>query len=357
MGNTTHFFLGANSGQGFQNLFDKFCGAEEHYDLLVLKGGPGAGKSTMMRRIGEAMEKRGESVEYLYCSGDPASLDGVHIPSIHTAVVDGTAPHVVEPRYPAAVERYVNLGQFYDIGAAKAAREEIMRCTNECSEAYRRAYRALSAARQVEESANSLVAEGMDFERLKRRTAGIISREIRGKGDGGSDRFRFLGSITCKGAVWRFDSVETLCPRIYQLHDNSGLAAPMLEQIHEAALARGYEAIRCPDAEHMHRLQHLLLPELGTAFVTTKSGMECDCPAYRRIHLDAMVPSAHMKRWKGRLKLLRKLSATLREEGVAALREAKAAHDSLEALYYPHVDFDGVNELTALEIKRIESYL
>lgn len=90
---TTHFFLGANSGQGFQNLFPRFCDPEAHHDLIVLKGGPGAGKSTMMRRIGKAMEDRGEDIEYLYCSGDPDSLDGVHIPRIRTAIVDGTAPH------------------------------------------------------------------------------------------------------------------------------------------------------------------------------------------------------------------------------------------------------------------------
>ena len=90
-------------------------------DLLVLKGSAGCGKSTMMRRIGEAMEERGEEVEYLHCSGDPASLDGVRFPRLRTAVVDGTAPHVVEPRYPAAVERYVDLGVCYDVAAAKAS--------------------------------------------------------------------------------------------------------------------------------------------------------------------------------------------------------------------------------------------
>lgn len=97
MTSTTHFFLGANSGRGFQNLFDRFCVSEDHYDLVVLKGGPGVGKSTMMKRIGEAMEGRGEQVEYLYCSGDPNSLDGVHIPRIRTAIVDGTAPHGTAP--------------------------------------------------------------------------------------------------------------------------------------------------------------------------------------------------------------------------------------------------------------------
>ena len=129
MNRTTHFFLGANSGQGFQSLFPRFCTPENHHDLIVLKGGPGVGKSTLMRTIGKAMEERGEEVEYLYCSGDPGSLDGVHIPRIRTAIVDGTAPHVIEPQYPAAVDRYVNLGQFYDVTALKAFRPEIIRYT------------------------------------------------------------------------------------------------------------------------------------------------------------------------------------------------------------------------------------
>ena len=51
----------------------------------------------MMKRIGQAMEERGETVEYLHCSGDPDSLDGIHIPRIHVSIVDGTAPHAAAP--------------------------------------------------------------------------------------------------------------------------------------------------------------------------------------------------------------------------------------------------------------------
>ena len=353
----THFFLGANSGRGFQNLFDRFCAPEDHYDLLVLKGGPGVGKSTMMRRIGAAMEEKGEQVEYLYCSGDPSSLDGVHIPRIRTAVVDGTAPHVIEPKYPAAADRYVNLGQFYDISAAKSAREEIVRHTQAGSAAYRQAYHALGAARQMDDSAAALVLEGLDAGKLLRRTDGIIGREIRGKGTGGADAYRFLGSLTCQGPIWRFDTVSTLCPKVYQLQDAYGLAAPMLERIHAAAQARGFASIVCPDPEHVDRIQHLLLPELELAFVTSREGMVYDGPAYRRVRLDAMVPPAHLKRYKSRLRFTRRVADALREEGLEALREAKAAHDALEAVYKPHVDFAGVDGLVEEELRRIESYL
>lgn len=357
MSTAIHFFLGANSGRGFQNLFQRFCVPEDHYDLVVLKGGPGSGKSTMMKKIGEAMEERGEAVEYLHCSGDPDSLDGVHIPRIRTAVVDGTSPHVIEPRYPAAADRYVNLGDFYDIAAAKAARADIIRYTDACSAAYNRAYRAMSAAAQMADSAAALAKEGLDAEKLMRRTDGIIAREIRGKGSGGKDEYRFLGSMTCKGSVWRFDSVMELCPKIYQLQDSFGLAAPMLERIRAAAASRDYRAIVCPDPEHMECIEHLLLPELEVAFVSSREGMNYDGPAYRRVRLDAMVDAGHYKRHKARLRFSRKMVQTLREEALEALREAKKSHDALEAVYYPNVDFDGVTALTEREIRRMEGYL
>ena len=41
MAQVTHFFAGANSGDGFQNLFSEIVDLEDTYDLMVLKGGPG----------------------------------------------------------------------------------------------------------------------------------------------------------------------------------------------------------------------------------------------------------------------------------------------------------------------------
>lgn len=63
---------------------------------------------------------------------------------------------------------------------------------------------------------------------------------------------------------------------------------------------------------------------------------------YRRIRIDAMADPELLHRNKARLKFSRKVSAALVEEGVESLAQAKAIHDDLEALYNPHVDFDGV---------------
>jgi len=151
MAQVTHFFAGANSGDGFQNLFSEIVDLEDTYDLMVLKGGPGVGKATFMREIGRSMEEAGTPVEYLWCSGDPDSLDGLVLPQLGVAIVDGTAPHVVEAKYPAVVERYVNLGRSYDAAGLQDVREEIMGAMEGYPACYQRAYRCLGAAERLRE--------------------------------------------------------------------------------------------------------------------------------------------------------------------------------------------------------------
>lgn len=87
------FYLGANSPTGFYSLYDQLIDPASAEDILILKGGPGCGKSSFMRRVAKAVEDKGLAVEYIQCSGDPDSLDAVVFPSLKTAIVDGTAPH------------------------------------------------------------------------------------------------------------------------------------------------------------------------------------------------------------------------------------------------------------------------
>ena len=354
MAQVTHFFAGANSGDGFQNLFSEIVDLEDTNDLMVLKGGPGVGKNTFMREIGRTMEDAGTPVEYLWCSGDPDSLDGVVLPELRCAVVDGTAPHIIEPKYPAAVDRYVDLGRFYDLTAAKAAAEEVKAHTHAYKAAYVRAYHNLKAARQVELDAVAAVRKTFDRERADRRTAGIITRELRRRGgEGGKTTRRFLGSITHKGYIWRFDSVDALCPKVYELADSWELAGEMLARLHRAAADSGWNTIICCAPEQPDRIEHLLVPGLGLAFVTSRSGMEYGQKPFRRVRLDAMTDP----QGKARLRFQTRMAALLREEGAAALKDAKASHDKLEAVYNPYVDFDGVRTLAALEAGRLLSWL
>ena len=70
------FFLGANSAHGFHSLYGDFASSPGDC-LRLIKGGPGCGKSSFMRKLAESAEAHGFEVVYILCSGDPESLDGV----------------------------------------------------------------------------------------------------------------------------------------------------------------------------------------------------------------------------------------------------------------------------------------
>ncbi|WP_297208826.1 hypothetical protein [uncultured Flavonifractor sp.] len=355
---TVHFFLGANSPSGFYSLYDQLIDLEEAEELFILKGGPGCGKSSLMRRVGASMEAHGLAVEYIDCSGDPDSLDAVVIPALNTAIVDGTAPHVVEPRYPGLVESYVNLGACYNRAGLLPAREELKGCMKGYKGCYQRSYRCLTAAAQLAEDNRALLLTQSLEDKLARRARGILSREVKGTGPReGRSVQRFLGGITWKGEVCYFDTVELLCNRVYELSDTWGLAHGMLVQLAAGAMAAGRDVIVCPSPLCPQRMEHLLIPQLSLAFVSTTAAHPWPHKPYRRIRLDAMADPELARRNRARLRFARKVSAALLEEAVDALAQAKAMHDELERLYNPHVDFAQVYAMADQLTEHLEARL
>lgn len=136
--------------------------------------------------------------------------------------------------------------------------------------------------------------------------------------------------------------MEAQAGRVYELADSSGLAHHLLNPILTAGLAAGHRAVACPDPMAPDRLAHVLFPDLALAFVSSSPEQPWPHRAYRRLRLDAMVDADACRAAKPRLRFTRRVAAALTEEAVAGLAQAKAAHDRLERLYNPFVDFDAV---------------
>ncbi|MEG2939628.1 MAG: hypothetical protein RR829_05315, partial [Oscillospiraceae bacterium] len=79
------------------------------------------------------------------CSGDPASLDGVYIPALKTAYMDGTAPHIADARITAVDSAYLDLGVFYDISAISEYRPELNLLRKSTGALHKKAYTLLHA--------------------------------------------------------------------------------------------------------------------------------------------------------------------------------------------------------------------
>lgn len=340
------FFLGANSPVGFYSLYDHLIDPAQANAIYILKGGPGCGKSTLMRRIGARAEEMGEQVEYIHCSGDPDSLDGILLHGSKTAVVDGTAPHVVEPRCPGAVEHYVNLGACYNASALAPLRQDILNLMSMHKDCYRRAYRCLEAAAGIMEDVHTILNTQELKEKAAKRAHGILSRELHGSASGtGQVTQRFLGAITHRGPLVYCTTAEVLCKRAYLLEDSNGLSHVMLSHLLTGFTHAGYDVIACPSPMAPDRPEHLLIPALSLSFLSIAPGIVYPKRPYRRLHIDSMIDPELIRRNRQRIRFSRKVSSALLDEAVESLSQAKALHDEMEQLYNPHVDFQRVNQI------------
>ena len=65
MGIIGESFLGVNCESGFSSLYQEFV--DRRARVFVIKGGPGTGKSTLMRQVAQAACEKGYDVELLHC--------------------------------------------------------------------------------------------------------------------------------------------------------------------------------------------------------------------------------------------------------------------------------------------------
>jgi len=306
------FFLAANSGQGFYSLYDSFPG--EPYFLHIIKGGPGTGKSGFMKRIREAARERGMDTVSILCSGDPDSLDGLLVPELGRAWVDGTAPHVREPKLFGVDADYFNLGRFCRLPLDERDRDRALALNREYKARYETAYQHLAAAAALEkaEELHDAAAAQEEGQRVGKILNALPERE------GGACRKerRFLSAISCQGMLHLHDTVNLLCKQIYYLRGHA-----VLERAAKMAERKAERLILCPRPLRPEQLEAVLLPEEGIALMRAPAAVRV--PQGEHLQSDRALAQA-----------------------MDELREAKALHDKLEAVYKPYMDFDALTAFT-----------
>lgn len=258
-----------------------------------------------------------------------------------------TAAHVAEPKYPAVMEQYINLGQFYDTESVRRRKEEVVALNRRYKALYAKAYDAILAAADICRERCVFAAEHGAPETIRKRAKGIISREIKKQNKTGKTIYRYLSALTCKGSICYFDTVASQCSRVYVLDNEFGTADQLLRPIGDAALAAGCDVVFCPDPMDDSQLAHLIIPELSLAFVSQTRRMRYPGPTAKHVRLDALINRDALRANKARLKTVEKTYDAYIDHAQSVLASAKSLHDALERVYNPYVDFEGVHALAA----------
>lgn len=208
-----NYFACANSSKGFQNFFAS--NLKNLNKIYILKGGPGTGKSSLMKKVGTAMANKGIPVEYIHCSSDPNSLDGIVIRSLSVAIVDGTSPHVIEPTAPGAIEEYVNLGVAWDVDKLAENKKEIQFLEKEISSCYPKAYACFEKALKIHDDWEKIYISHMDFKKANTYTNEVIQKLLNNThlDKNSTIMHRFFGGSTPQGSL---NYVDTLIDKIGQ---------------------------------------------------------------------------------------------------------------------------------------------
>lgn len=165
-------FAGANTPDGFVGFYDKIADMYNLEKLYILKGGSGVGKSTFIRNFANAFPN--EQKDFLLCSGDPKSLDGVILLGRKIGIIDGTFPHAVDPQYPGVVDEIVNLGEYIVWDKVKATREKLSNLCAQKRHSYALAYQHLNKAREIHHEIEALYKGAIDFEAMGLKLNQII---------------------------------------------------------------------------------------------------------------------------------------------------------------------------------------
>ena len=191
--------MGSNSQNGFYSLFGQFTEPAADWQPILIKGGPGSGKSTLMKQVVRLALQRGQPVEEIRCSSDAASLDGVILPQIKTVLLDATPPHALEPQFPGAVEQPYSLCDCWNEGILRSEREEIIALGREIGGLHRQAVRYLAGAGALLGEARRLAAEAIDYEKLRQYTVRLAARELPDLEKQGQEERRLLSAVTDRG--------------------------------------------------------------------------------------------------------------------------------------------------------------
>ena len=261
-GRVLEFFAAANCYKGFVSYFDKLFPSEEYDKIYLLKGGPGTGKSSFMKAIYKAFINEKHTIELIYCSSDPRSLDGVIIASANkrVAILDSTSPHERDANIPGAIDEIINLADHFDKGWLVANRGTIISKGKEKAKAYKTAYNYLSIAG----CANNFIKEThlAFFNRLKAKSkAECILQDIP-RSEGGRISTRLVSSFGRFGD-YRLNTLSTLPGRHIKICGDPDMSSVFLDLCFDTLKEREVNILHLPSALDPDSTDCIQLPDFS----------------------------------------------------------------------------------------------
>lgn len=334
---TTEFFASANSYSGFKSYFDEIFDSRKFDRIFVLKGGPGSGKSTLMKKISRQFENEETDVELFRCSSDKNSLDGIILKNgeRRIAIIDGTAPHERDAVIPGAVDVLINLGDAFDTDALYSSKKEIFELNFCKKQSYKIAYDNLTKSSVF---SNNIKAEMINLLNMDAVNSSVeeIAKSLNLTYEG-ENCTRLFSSFSKDGytKIKSFDSSEY---KIYTVNGRFGSDCAFLNSLEKFFRKNGYLFTKMPSALDENVTEGIYFPRSKLAILCADYG-DCLCNTEEFLSTDDGLAFEKIKT----LQIGKELYENAAKE---ALNKASECHFELERIYTGAVDFEIIDKYT-----------
>lgn len=332
------YFAASNSAEGFCSYYNSAFNSEKLSRIYIIKGGSGTGKAFFMKQIASEAEKRGMSVRYIYCSSDSESLDGVIVKEMKVALLDGTAPHTVEPRLVGTLETLVDLGAFLNERMLESSRKTIEEIYAKKQNGFERAYGYLSAYKSISLNIEKLVGSAIKHEKIKKYAEGVAKELERGEG---CEEHLLVRSVGMRGLSY-FDTYYQSARVYYEIVDCLESAHFLLAQIRRALLERGVSIRVSNDPIIKERLNALSVNEGLLAFEIGNGERK----ASRTVNMKRFCDADALSRIKNEIRNAQKIRDGVLELALCEFEQIRKYHFLLEEIYGSAMDFSAKEQFT-----------
>lgn len=339
-GKIRYVFTSSHTSSGFHTFIpDLLQGIKNVY---VLKGSVGTGKSSFIRQLGESVARLGYEVELWISALDPVSPEGLFIPQLDTAVVNGSLPEMAATFCCGESGEIINLDDFLDKAATDSRHEQIMelvlRVEKQSDKAYNILKKALAMKNQIRQSYAEHLNMGKIQQVIDRIGSEILNLPVR-------EKHYFASAVTADGVIDYVDELSGDCSKRYVLRgpDGSGKSI-ILNEMAARASEQGHSLEFYHSSLDYEDITMLIIRDLQTALINV-GNMEIikkpgDTVIDMSIALNEYVPDIDSLENAGAYRSY----ANQMQQAQKLLEGAQDSLQGLKKIYARNVDFKLVNQ-------------
>lgn len=235
-GKIRYLITSSHTSRGFYTFIPELLdGLKKVY---ILKGAPGTGKATFIRMLGESMYKQGYEIEFWISAMEVLSPDGVYIPLLECAVVNGSLPQAIDPKYPGIRDDIIYFHEFWNKEEIGKQQEGIIALFNNIEDHRLNSLRYLQDARDLKVNLREEYKNFLNWENLKKKMEELSNQIF---AEPGGEKHYFATALTPDGLVNYVEELSSECSKRYIFKGFTGSSKNLvIDELADRARKKGH---------------------------------------------------------------------------------------------------------------------